>query len=87
MPESLARLRKPEAEKVITAERAATQMLGFAERMSTAEIAALAAYILTAVSPAPTFSEVDICASRVISFAWRDGWITKFDIWNLKVVA
>ena len=72
---------------MITEARAATQMLGFAELMSTAEIAALAAYIFTAVSPAPTFSEADNFASRVISFASRDGWITKFDIWNLKLVA
>ena len=45
IPENLARLRKPEAVKVITVGRAATQMLGFAELMSAAEIAALAAYI------------------------------------------
>ncbi len=154
LPESLARLRKPEALKVIGEGRAATQMLGFAERMSKDEIAALADYIYTAVSPAPTFTEADIRASRIVSFApgslpakpaevfkgvdmmnlfivvetgdhhitlldgdklepihrfpsryalhggpkftpdgryvffaSRDGWITKFDIWNLQVVA
>jgi mono/diheme cytochrome c family protein/WD40 repeat protein len=154
LPESLARLRKPEAIKVIGEGRAATQMLGFADRMNKDELAALADYIYTAVSPAPTFSEADIRASRVVHvesgslpgkpaavfkgadmmnlfivvetgdhhvtvldgdrlepihrfpsryalhggpkftpdgryvfFASRDGWITKFDIWNLKVVA
>ena len=154
LPESLARLRKPEAVKVITEGRAATQMLGFADRLGKPEIAALADYIYTAVSPAPTLSEAEIKASRVVNFApgslpakpadlfkgvdmmnlfivvetgdhhvtvldgdrlepihrfpsryalhggpkftpdgrhvffaSRDGWITKFDIWNLKVVA
>ena len=154
LPESLARLRKPEAVKVIGEGRAATQMLGFADRLNKEEIAALADYIYTAVSPAPTFTEADIRASRIVHvesgslpgkpadvfkgadmmnlfivvetgdhhvtvldgdrlepihrfpsryalhggpkftpdgryvfFASRDGWITKFDIWNLKVVA
>ena len=154
LPESLARLRKPEAVKVITEGRAATQMLGFADRLGKPEIAALADYIYTAVSPAPTLSDAEIKASRIVNFApgslpakpadlfkgvdmmnlfivvetgdhhvtvldgdklepihrfpsryalhggpkftpdgryvffaSRDGWITKFDIWNLKVVA
>ncbi|MBI5110043.1 MAG: c-type cytochrome [Rhodocyclales bacterium] len=154
LPESLSRLRKPEAVKVIALGRAATQMLGFAERLAKDEIAALADYVYTAVSPAPTFTEADIKASRIaylepgslpakpaevftgvdmmnlfivvetgdhhvtvldgdrlepihrfpsryalhggpkftpdgryVFFASRDGWITKFDIWNLKVVA
>jgi WD40 repeat protein/cytochrome c553 len=154
LPESLARLRKPEAVKTIGEGRAATQMLGFADRLNQQEIAALADYIYTAVSPAPTLDEADIRASRIVNFApgslpdkpaevfkgvdmmnlfivvetgdhhvtvldgdklepihrfpsryalhggpkftpdgryvffaSRDGWITKFDIWNLKVVA
>ena len=153
-PESLARLRKPEAIKTISEGRVATQMLGFAERLGKDEIAALADYIYTAVSPTPSFTEADIKASRIVThatgslpakpadifkgvdmmnlfivvetgdhhvtvldgdklepihrfpsryalhggpkftpdgryvfFASRDGWITKFDIWNLKVVA
>ena len=154
LPESLARLKKPEAIKTITEGRVATQMAGFADRLGRDEIAALADYIYTAVSPAPTFSDADIRASRIVNFApgslpaqpaavfkgvdmmnlfivvetgdhhvtvldgdkfepihrfpsryalhggpkftpdgryvffaSRDGWITKFDIWNLKVVA
>jgi cytochrome c553 len=154
LPESLARLRKAEAIKTIAEGRAATQMLGFADRLNQQEIAALADYIYTAVSPAPTLGEADIRASRIVNFApgslpgkpaavfkgvdmmnlfivvetgdhhvtvldgdklepihrfpsryalhggpkftpdgryvffaSRDGWITKFDIWNLKVVA
>jgi mono/diheme cytochrome c family protein len=69
LPESLARLRKPEAIKVITEGRAATQMLGFADRLKKEEVAALADYIYTAVSPAPTFSEADIQASRLVNHA------------------
>ncbi|TRZ90723.1 MAG: cytochrome C oxidase Cbb3 [Rhodocyclaceae bacterium] len=154
LPESLARLKKPEAIKTITAGRVATQMAGFADRLNKDEIAGLADYIYTAVSPAPTLGEEDIKASRIVNFApgslpdrpadifkgvdmmnlfivvetgdhhvtvldgdklepihrfqsrfalhggpkftpdgryvffaSRDGWITKFDIWNLKVVA
>src|SRR5664279_867937 len=154
LPESLARLKKPEAIKTITEGRVATQMAGFADRLGRDEIAALADYIYTAVSPAPTFSDADIRASRIVNFApgslpaqpaavfkgvdmmnlfivvetgdhhvtvldgdkfepihrfpsryalhggpkftpdgryvffaSRDGWITKFDIWNLDVVA
>jgi mono/diheme cytochrome c family protein len=69
LPESLSRLRKPEAIKTIGAGRAATQMLGFADRLDKDEIAALADYIYTAVSPAPTLTEGDIRASRIVSFA------------------
>jgi mono/diheme cytochrome c family protein len=154
LPESLARLRKPEAIKTIAEGRAATQMAGFADRLDKPEIAALADYIYTAVSPAPTLTEAEIKASRIVYhvagslparpaplfkgvdmmnlfivvetgdhhvtlldgdklepifrfpsryalhggpkftpdgrhvfFASRDGWISKFDIWNLKLVA
>ena len=54
LPESLERLRKPEALKVITQGRAATQMPGFADRLSAEQIAALAEWIYTPVTPAPT---------------------------------
>lgn len=154
LPESLERLRKPEALKTIREGRAATQMLSFADRLSPSEIEALAQWIYTPVSPAPVWREADINASRqvyfvpgslpdqpkplfagvdmmnlflvvetgdhhvtvldgdklvpihrfasrfalhggpkftpdgrYVFFASRDGWITKFDIWNLEVVA
>ncbi len=151
LPESLERLRRPEAVKVITQGRIATQMLGFHDRLAPNEIAALAQWIYTPVSPAPTWAEADIRASRVQSvdaaqlphkpqwkadpmnlfvvveggdhhvslidgdrfepihrfasryalhggpkftpdgrfvyFGSRDGWITKYDLWNLTVVA
>lgn len=41
LPENLARLRKPEAEKVIREGRPATQMLGFGDKLSGEEIKAL----------------------------------------------
>ena len=151
LPESLSRLKKPEALKVIRDGRAATQMTPFADTLKDDEIAALAEWIYTPVTPAPTWSDADIAASRVETPGWkgwpdkpqwqadpmnlfvvveggdhhislldgdrfevihrfasrfalhggpkftpdgryvffgsRDGWITKYDLWNLKVVA
>jgi mono/diheme cytochrome c family protein/DNA-binding beta-propeller fold protein YncE len=154
LPQSLERLRKPEAVKTITQGRAATQMAGFAERLTKDEIEAVAKYIYTAPAVEPVWTEADIRSSRIVHhlsgslanrvdsvfagvdmmnlfivvetgdhhvtvldgdrlepihrfpsryalhggpkftpdgryvfFASRDGWISKFDIWNLKVVA
>ena len=151
LPESLDRLRRPEALRVVTQGRAATQMAGFQDRLAAAELAALAQWIYTPVSPPPTWAEADIRASRVqtidaatlpnrpkwaadpmnlfvvveggdhhvslvdgdrfevihrfasryalhggpkfsadgrfVYFGSRDGWITKYDLWNLSVVA
>jgi mono/diheme cytochrome c family protein/DNA-binding beta-propeller fold protein YncE len=151
LPEGLERLRRPEALKVITSGRPATQMAGFAATLKSEEIAALAQWIYTPVSPAPTWTEADIRASRVetpgardlpakprwnadpmnlfvvveggdhhvslvdgdrferihrfasryalhggpkftadgryVVFGSRDGWITKYDLWNLTIVA
>ncbi len=151
LPESLERLRKPDAAKVITQGRVATQMLGFADKLDAAQIAALTAWIYTPVSPPPHWSGADIRASRIdtpgardlpakprwsadpmnlfvvveggdhhvslvdgdkfevihrfpsrfalhggpkftpdgrfVFFGSRDGWITKYDLWNLTVVA
>ena len=151
LPESLVRLKKPEALKVISEGRAATQMAGFTAQLKPEEIAALADWIYTPVTPAPTWTAGDITASRVETDGWRDwpakpqwsadpmnvfvvveggdhhvsildgdkfevihrfpsrfalhggpkftpdgryvyfgsrdGWITKYDLWNLKTVA
>jgi cytochrome c553/WD40 repeat protein len=151
LPESLARLRKAEAEKVIREGRVATQMPPFAQLLPAEEIKALVEHIYTPVLPRPTWREADIKASRVVHhptgslpnkpqftadplnlfvvvesgdhhvsildgdklerihrfpsryalhggpkftpdghyvfFASRDGWISKFDLWNFKVVA
>jgi cytochrome c553 len=64
LPESLERLRRPEALKVITQGRIATQMPGFHDTLAADEIAALAQWIYTPVSPAPRWAEADIRASR-----------------------
>ncbi|QTD46978.1 cytochrome D1 domain-containing protein [Ottowia testudinis] len=151
LPESLARLRKPEAIKVIQDGRPATQMSPFKDTLKPDEITALTDWIYTPVTPAPTWSDADITASRVETAGWqswpakpqwkadpmnlfvvveggdhhitlldgdkfdpihrfasrfalhggpkftpdgryvffgsRDGWITKYDLWNLKTVA
>ncbi len=151
LPESLERLRRTESVQVIGNGRPATQMPGFADRLSKEQIAALASWITTPVSPAPTWSEGDIRASRsadaaaaklpakpvwradpmnlfvvveggdhhvslvdgdrfelihrfasryalhggpkfspdgrFVYFGSRDGWITKYDLWNLTVVS
>jgi mono/diheme cytochrome c family protein len=151
LPQSLERLKPAEARQVITRGRAATQMPAFAEKLSADEVQALADWIYAPVSPAPTWSEADIRASRTeapdarklpgkplwkadpmnlfvvveggdhhvslvdgdrfevihrfasrfalhggpkfspdgrfVYFGSRDGWITKYDLWNLRVVA
>ncbi|MEN9398803.1 MAG: hypothetical protein RLZ81_3333, partial [Pseudomonadota bacterium] len=65
LPESLERLRKPEALKTIAAGRAATQMPGFQGTLSAQEMAALAQWIYTPTVPAPRWTDSDIRASRV----------------------
>ena len=151
LPESLERLRRPDALKVITEGRTATQMPGFGAQLKPDEVAALAAWIYTPVTPPPAWTEADIRASRsvvadaaqlphvpswsadpmnlfivveggdhhvslvdgdrferihrfpsryalhggpkfspdgrFVYFGSRDGWITKYDLWNLTVVA
>ncbi len=151
VPESLERLRRPEAVGVITRGRVATQMPSFGDKLSADEIAALAQWIYTPVWPAPLWGEAEIRASRLqladatalpnrprwpadpmnlfvvveggdhhvslvdgdrfetihrfasrfalhggpkfspdgrfVYFGSRDGWITKYDLWNLTVVA
>jgi len=152
LPESLSRLRKAEALKVIQEGRPATQMPGFSSTLSGEQIAALESYIRTPVVPAPQWTDADIRASRTVNaeahpervkapqwkadpmnvfvvveggdhhvsildgdrfevmhrfasrfalhggpkftpdgrfvyFGSRDGWITKYDLWSLSVVA
>ena len=151
LPENLARLRKPEAEKVIRDGRVATQMQGFGQQLAADEIKALVEYVYSPVKTVPVWGEAEINASRIVNFApgslpnkpqfpadpmslfvvvesgdhhvsildgdklepiyrfqsrfalhggpkftpdgryvffaSRDGRITKFDLWNLKVIA
>ena len=68
LPESLERLRKPEALRVIQQGRPATQMPGFADTLSAAEVTALAAWVYHPVTPAPAWSDDDIrCFARLFA--------------------
>ncbi len=151
LPENLARLKKPEAARVIRDSRPGVQMPAFGKLLSEADIARLVELIYSPVVPAPRWGEAEIRASRVVHFApgtlpakpqfdadplnlfvvveagdhhvtildgdrlepmhrfasrfalhggpkftpdgryvffaSRDGWISKFDLWNLKTVA
>ncbi|MBV2235276.1 MAG: nitrite reductase [Sterolibacterium sp.] len=154
LPENLERLRKGEALKVIRDGRVATQMTGFANLLSADEIQAMNDWIYTPVVPAPTWTDAQMLASRIVHhapgslpdrpapiyqgvdmmnlfvvvetgdhhvsildgdkltrihrfpsrfalhggpkftadgryvfFASRDGWVSKYDLWNLAVVA
>lgn len=151
LPESLARLPPAKALEVIAQGRASTQMAGFADKLTEAQIAALAQWIATPVTPRPSWDDADIRSSRTetvaardwpakpqwkadpmnlfvvveggdhhvsivdgdrfevihrfasrfalhggpkfspdgrfVYFGSRDGWITKFDLWNLATVA
>ena len=151
LPESLERLKKAEAGRVLREGRPATQMPGFAGTLSPEAIDRLSQWIYTPVVPAPRWDEARIRASRIqhadsrqlpakpvfradpmnlfivvetgdhsvsildgdrlepvhrfasryalhggpkfspegryVYFASRDGWISKFDLWNLTLVS
>ena len=149
LPESLTRLKRVDAARTIESGRPATQMPGFKETLSTAEIGALVDYIYAPPDKAPVWGEKQIRASRSVNtqklgdtpvfqadmlnlfvvvetgdhyatildgdtfepikrfptryalhggpkfspdgryvyFSSRDGWVTKYDIWNLESVA
>ena len=67
LPESLARLRKPEAITTVREGRVATQMLPFADKLAKEEIEALVNWIYTPVIPKPEWTEAQIRASRVVT--------------------
>ncbi len=151
LPESLARLKKPDAIQAIADGLPATQMPAFKTLLQPDEIEALAAWLYTPPKLPPTWGARDIAASRIVYpdaldlpakpvfkadpmnvtlvvehgdhhitvldgdimepiarfatrfalhggpkftpdgrfvyWASRDGWITKYDLWNLRVVA
>ncbi|HEY9053115.1 MAG TPA: cytochrome D1 domain-containing protein, partial [Gammaproteobacteria bacterium] len=151
LPENLGRLRKNEAMDVIKNGRAATQMPGFADKLSQDEIQSLVDMVYTPMDPMPNWTINDIWGSQLVDaeaqnlpakpqwdadpmnlfivvelgdhhatllngdtfepihrfqtrfalhggpkysldgrfvyFGSRDGWITKYDIYNLRVVA
>jgi WD40 repeat protein/cytochrome c553 len=66
LPENLGRLMGPRAAAVIADGRVATQMPGFSAKLDKDEIAALAGYISTPLTPLPLWSSAEIAASRVI---------------------
>jgi mono/diheme cytochrome c family protein/DNA-binding beta-propeller fold protein YncE len=151
LPQNLERLRPPEALRVIRDGRLATQMPGYADRLSAGEIQALTDYIYAPLPAVPAWGMAEIKASRIVHrdaaqlpakpvfnadplnifvvveagdhhvtildgdrferlarfpsrfalhggpkfspdgrfvyFASRDGWVSKYDIWNLKMIA
>jgi cytochrome c553/DNA-binding beta-propeller fold protein YncE len=149
LPSNLERLRKPAAVETIAKGRIATQMPGFADRLSAAEIRALADYVYAPPATPPVWGAEEIRASRIehakagparpkfaadplnlfvvveagdhhvtildgdrfeplarfpsryalhggpkfspdgrfVYFASRDGWISKYDLWNLALAA
>lgn len=151
LPESLARLKKPEAMQTVTHGRIATRMSAFGELLAADEVKALVEYLYTPLAQPPTWQDADIRASRIehhrpgtlpdkpafdadllnlfivvetgdhhatllngdtfepikrfptrfalhggpkfspdgryVYFASRDGWVSRFDIWNLEYTA
>lgn len=151
LPGNLDRLRRPEALKVITDGRMATQMPGFAGKLDPDQLKLLAEHIYTPLPEVPAWGMQEIRASRIeyhrhgslpdkpafeadplnlfvvvelgdhhatildgdrfeplarfptrfalhggpkfspegryVYFASRDGWIAKYDLWNLKTTA
>ncbi|MGE5738497.1 MAG: cytochrome D1 domain-containing protein [Betaproteobacteria bacterium] len=65
LPENLERLRKPAAVDTIAHGRIATQMAGFADRLSAAEIDALVAYVYAPPAQSPVWGEREIVASHI----------------------
>jgi len=66
LPENLGRMMGAKAASVIAAGRAATQMPGFAAKLTKEEIAALAAYIAVPLPSVPVWGAQEIDASRVV---------------------
>lgn len=151
LPQNLERLRRPAALATILKGRLATQMPGFAGKLSQEEARAVAAYIYSPLPEVPVWDMAEIMRSRVVYrdvaklparpvfkadplnifvvvetgdhhvtildgdrfealarfpsrfalhggpkfspdgrfvyFASRDGWVSKYDIWNLTLIA
>jgi len=89
LPENLQRLRPAAAIEVITKGRIATQMQGFAGKLSPEEIRALAAYVYAAPAEPPRWTMAEISRSRVVHPAARpdaERPLYKADPMNLFVV-
>lgn len=67
IPETLKRLKGESLTQVIAHGRPATQMPAFGDRLSAEEIAALAEYLHTPLADEPTWTAVDIAATRTFN--------------------
>ncbi len=66
LPESLERLRRPAAAQVIAKGRHATQMPGFDDKLSAADVDALVGLIYASPGKVPAWGEAEIRASRIV---------------------
>jgi len=66
LPENLRRLRKKKAVKTIAKGRAATQMPGFAEQLSKAEMESLVSFIYTPLAKIPEWGMKETVATHVV---------------------
>lgn len=66
LPDNLARLKKPDAARVIRDSRPGVQMPAFGGTLTEAEIARLVAFIYAPLAQAPTWGEADIRSSREV---------------------
>ncbi len=151
LPESLGRIKKPEANKAISEGRPASQMAAYKDILSPAQIDSMVEYLYTPIENPPTWDDADTRAShrmlvdvstlsetplhqadplnlfvvveagthhvtildgdkfepltrfqshfalhggpkfspdgRFVYFASRDGWVTKYDLYNFTMVA
>lgn len=151
LPESLGRIKKPEANKAISEGRAASQMAAYKDILSPAEIESMVEYLYTPIDNPPTWNDTDTRASHrlladqsalpdtpqhnadplnlfvvveagthhvtildgdkfepltrfqshfalhggpkfspdghFVYFASRDGWVTKYDLYNFTMIA
>ncbi|MGI9481565.1 MAG: cytochrome D1 domain-containing protein [Hyphomicrobiales bacterium] len=79
LPSNLGRLRKKKAAKVISHGRTGTQMPGFGDALSDADVDALVAYIYKVPKIAPTWTEQDIAESRTLNEAATNATKPVFD--------
>lgn len=88
IPETLGRMLGPSLEKVIAEGRPATQMEGFAAKLSAPEIAAIAAHISQPLAKTPVWSAEDANASRQMSEAYQPAPAPVFagDPMNITIV-
>ncbi|MBP2230478.1 mono/diheme cytochrome c family protein [Azospirillum agricola] len=66
LPENLGRMKLADTVRLIAQGRPATQMPGFADRLSEAEITDLAAHVLAPPAQEPSWSDADMAASHVV---------------------